>query len=81
MVSVAEALASDISAQASPLATRSLVETLRAKQDRDLPAALAREAEAQAMCYQSSDFLEGLEAVAEKRVPVFTNVEHYRDDV
>ena len=37
------------------------------------------EADAQAQCYASSDMVEGLAALTEKRPPVFTNFEGYAE--
>jgi len=50
------------------------VTTLRQRQDVGLAAALQREAAAQALCYATKDYVEGLEAVAAKRKPNFTGV-------
>ena len=66
-------------ARASPVAVRSTLQTLRQMQEgREgategglLERALQREAESQAMCYESADYTEGLAAVQEKRRPVF----------
>jgi len=63
-------LAEEVSAQ-HPVSIRTLVQTLRVRQDDGLEAALQREAFAQAVCYNRSDWGEGVSAVAEKRDPVF----------
>ena len=55
-----------------PTAVQTLVVTLRQAQDAGLEAALRREASAQALCYATQDYVEGLEAVKAKRRPVFT---------
>ena len=57
-----------------PAAVQTLVTTLRQRQDVGLAAALQREAAAQALCYATKDYVEGLEAVAAKRKPNFTGV-------
>eukprot|EP00620_Florenciella_sp_RCC1587_P009319 CAMPEP_0182601084 /NCGR_PEP_ID=MMETSP1324-20130603/91305_1 /TAXON_ID=236786 /ORGANISM="Florenciella sp., Strain RCC1587" /LENGTH=486 /DNA_ID=CAMNT_0024818993 /DNA_START=340 /DNA_END=1803 /DNA_ORIENTATION=- len=54
-------------ANAAPLAVGTCVSTLRAQQNLGLEAALLREASSQAACYASSDFIEGLNAIVEKR--------------
>jgi enoyl-CoA hydratase len=59
-------------AAAAPVAVRATAATLRAAADAGLEAALQREAEAQAACYAGPDFLEGVESVATKRKPVWT---------
>jgi len=59
-------------AAAGPLAVQSCTATLRAKQDAGLQAALQREADAQAVCYMSADYSEGIRAVSEVRPPVFS---------
>ncbi|GMH60818.1 hypothetical protein TrRE_jg5334 [Triparma retinervis] len=55
----------------SPVASRGLVKTMRAQVDLGLDKALWREADQQAICYGRKDWLEGLDAVMEKREPVF----------
>jgi enoyl-CoA hydratase len=57
--------------QQHPVAVRSMVQTLRQRQDHGLEQALQREALAQALCYNRKDWGEGVNAVAEKRDPVF----------
>lgn len=66
-------------AAAGPVAVRTTVRTLRLRQDAGLEQALWREADAQAQCYASADYAEGVEAVAEKRPPRFGQFEHYRE--
>ena len=45
--------------------------TLRRQQEAGLEDSMRREAEAQAITYATKDFLEGVTAVKEKRIPVF----------
>jgi len=71
------ALARKVAAQA-PVAVRSCARTLRLAQDEGLDRALWREADAQAQCYGGADLAEGIEAVAGKRKPVWTQYEDYR---
>jgi len=66
----AVALAGRVAAQ-GPLAVRETVLSLRRGQDAGLESALQREAEAQASCYATKDFAEGIEAVMAKREPVW----------
>ena len=66
------ALARRLAAGGAPIATRETVKTLRAPLDAALEAALAREAAAQATCYASADYAEGVAALAEKRKPAFS---------
>lgn len=54
-----------------PLATRTMLQTLRLHIDTGLDAALRREAYAQALCYARDDWGEGLDAIQEKRNPFF----------
>ena len=56
--------------EGAPMASRLLKETLINKNE--LETALKREAEAQALCFQSKDFAESLDAIVEKRKPFFT---------
>lgn len=63
--------AAEAYASSSPVAVRGLVRTMRAQQDRGLEEALRREADQQALCYAREDWKEGLDAVMEKREPVF----------
>ncbi|RHY31823.1 hypothetical protein DYB32_003140 [Aphanomyces invadans] len=62
----------------SSIATRSLLQTLRLKQDQGLDMALHREASSQAVCYATPDYREGVDAIASKRKPVFGPLEHYK---
>ncbi|KAG9416712.1 putative enoyl CoA hydratase [Aphanomyces cochlioides] len=71
-IKVAEELTSG-----SSVATRSLLQTLRLKQDKDLEMALDREASSQAGCYISADYKEGVDAISAKRKPNFGPLEHY----
>jgi len=66
-------------ASAGPVAVRTTVRSLRMRQDVGLEQALQREADAQAQCYASKDYAEGVEAVAEKRAPKFSQFDHYRE--
>merc|ERR1712194_161599 len=57
-----------------PLALRSMVRTMRMREDGKgggLEAALRREAYAQALCFNRTDFGEGIYAVMERRNPEF----------
>jgi len=57
-----------------PLAVRSMVQTMRLRQDSmgsGLEAALQRESHAQALCYAREDWGEGLDAVTQRREPSF----------
>lgn len=66
------ALAASIAKGTSPIAVQEVLKTLRGDDDRGLPAALQREAEAQAACYaQGKDLTEALDALKEKRSPNF----------
>jgi len=78
-VEAAMAIAQRMAAQA-PVAVRSLVRSLRQKQDEGLEKALWREADAQSYCYTTRDCLEGVAAVEEKRKPIFEQYESYLDD-
>ncbi len=55
--------------EGAPLASKLLKETL--SHTSELENALRREAEAQALCFQSKDFSESLDAIIEKRKPYF----------
>jgi enoyl-CoA hydratase/carnithine racemase len=66
----AYSLALEVASQ-HPVAVRTLVQTLRGRQDEGLPAALLREAYAQATCYARNDWGAGLDAVIERRDPTF----------
>lgn len=63
-------LALEISKQ-HPVAVRTILQTIRVRQDYGLEQALQREAFAQAVCYGRQDWGEGVNAVAEKRDPSF----------
>lgn len=64
------ALAERMAAQA-PIAVRTTTRSLRMARDDLLERALWREADSQALCYASEDLLEGIQALREKRTPVF----------
>jgi enoyl-CoA hydratase/carnithine racemase len=53
------------------VAIRTMVQTLRQQQDVGLAQALQREAMAQAVCYNRTDWGEGVTAIAAKRDPSF----------
>jgi enoyl-CoA hydratase/carnithine racemase len=63
-------LASKIADQ-HPVAIRTMLQTIRQHQDDGLEQALQREALAQAICYNREDWGEGVDAISEKRDPVF----------
>ena len=65
-------LAKEISDQ-NPLATRSMIQTIRQQQDVGLEGALQREAYVQAVCYNRNDWGEGVEALIERRDPDFAD--------
>lgn len=71
-IAVAEEMAST-----SSTATRAVLRTLRAQQEVGLAAALLREADSQATSFATKDYAEGLQAIAEKRDPVFAPFESY----
>lgn len=71
-VSVAMDLAKDI-CLSGPVAVRTLVQTLREKQNVGLQEAYRVEATAQSTCYPTKDLAEGVKALQEKRSPVFKN--------
>lgn len=57
--------------QNSPIAVQTTVKTLREQKFYGLDTHLMREADAQAICYASQDFVRGLEAVKNKTVADF----------
>jgi len=67
----AHQLALEITTNQHPVAVRSMLQTIRKRQDAGLEQALQREASAQAACYARDDWGEGVRAIAEKRDPVF----------
>jgi enoyl-CoA hydratase len=69
---LAEALRrADIIAAASPIAVRQTTRSLRLRALDGLEASLTREADAQAHCFSSSDYIEGLRAIESKSEPRF----------
>lgn len=58
-------------ANQGPIAVQSNLLSLRRKMDEGLRRTLSREASAQALCYATSDFAEGLDAIKTKRRPEF----------
>jgi enoyl-CoA hydratase/carnithine racemase len=58
-------------AESAPLAVRGSKRSLARSAANDLDAQLDREAEEQALCYESADLAEGLAAVRERRAPRF----------
>jgi enoyl-CoA hydratase/carnithine racemase len=69
--SAALELASSIADHTHPVAVRTMLQTIRQRQDAGLEAALQREAFAQAVCYSRRDWGEGVHAVADRRPPQF----------
>jgi enoyl-CoA hydratase len=70
----AKAAAYDLAEQVAlqhPVAVRTMLRTLRQRQDEGLEQALQQEAFAQAVCYARNDWGEGLDAVVDKRDPIF----------
>ncbi len=78
LMDAAKALAHRIASQ-GPVAVRTAVRSLRAAADEGLDRALWREADAQAQCYAGPDLREGVEAVAGKRRPNFTQYESLKE--
>jgi enoyl-CoA hydratase/carnithine racemase len=70
-VAAAVARAQMSASQGSPCAVQTLVTTLRQQQDVGLMKALQREAAAQALCYTTADYAEGLAALKARRSPIF----------
>ena len=68
--SVVTDLAEEVAA-AAPIAVRALKQTLRGTFDRDLDEAIGVEADVQAMTFKTSDAMEGIRAIQERRPPVF----------
>lgn len=64
-------LATTIADQTHPVAVRTMLQTIRQRQDSGLEAALQREALAQAVCYSRRDWGEGVHAVEDRRPPQF----------
>lgn len=60
--------------KAGPLAVQANLISLRRRLDEGLERALQREASAQALCYATSDFAEGLDAIKTKRTPEFGGI-------
>ena len=58
-------------AGSAPVAVRAVKRTLRGTYDRSIDDALEREAAEQAMTFRTSDALEGIQAIREKRTPEF----------
>jgi len=57
--------------EAGPVSVRTLVQTLRRRQEAGLEDAFTTEATAQAVCYPTNDLAEGVRALQEKRSPTF----------
>jgi len=71
-MNIAMELAKDI-CLSGPVAIRTLVKTLRDRQNHGLEKAYMVEATAQSICYPTRDLAEGVKALQEKRSPVFEN--------
>merc|ERR1712168_1682547 len=71
-VADAMSIAKDI-CLSGPVAIRTLVKTLRDRQNHGLEKAYMVEATAQSICYPTRDLAEGVKALQEKRSPVFEN--------
>lgn len=78
-VARAHELAGRMAAQA-PVAVRGTLRTLRNQVDAGFEQALWREADQQAQSYASMDISNGIEAVATKSRPAFTQRERYEED-
>jgi len=66
----AKVLAEEI-CTAAPIAVRTLVNTLRQRQNQGLEAAYLAEATAQSVCYPTHDLAEGVKSLQERRTPVW----------
>jgi enoyl-CoA hydratase/carnithine racemase len=64
-------LALDIAKYTHPVAVRTMLRTIRQRQDAGLEAALQREALSQSVCYSRRDWGEGMDAVTDRRPPQF----------
>ena len=64
-------MALDISRYTHPVAVRTMLRTIRQRQDDGPEAALQREALSQAVCYSRRDWGEGMDAVTDRRSPQF----------
>jgi enoyl-CoA hydratase/carnithine racemase len=62
-------------ASAAPLAVRTCVRSIRLQQDDGLDRSLWREADAQAQVWNSHDLNDGVDALIEKRRPIFSDYE------
>jgi len=71
-VTVAMEMARDI-CLSGPVSVRTLVQTLRDRQNIGLQDAYRVEATAQSICYPTNDLAEGVKALQEKRAPLFEN--------
>ena len=71
---VAQSLARKMS-NAAPLAVRTCMRSIRMAQDEGLDRSLWREADAQAQVWGSHDLHDGVDALVEKRAPIFTDYE------
>lgn len=77
-VAAAMKLASKM-ASAAPLAVRTCVRSIRMAQDEGLDRSLWREADAQAQVWNSHDLNDGVNALVEKRKPVFSDYETLKE--
>jgi enoyl-CoA hydratase/carnithine racemase len=64
-------MADSIATHTHPVAVRTMLRTIRQRQDDGLEAALQREALSQAVCYSRKDWGEGMDAVTDRRPPQF----------